>query len=93
LREGGESDQQRIDRVFLLCLSRLPTQDESRVVQNLLDSQRKRLAEGWINAKEIATGDAALAPDLPPKTTPQDAAAWTVVSRVLLNLDETITKN
>lgn len=93
LREGGESDQQRIDRVFLLCLSRLPTQDESRVVQNLLDSQRKRLAEGWINAKEIATGDAALAPDLPPKATPQDAAAWTVVSRVLLNLDETITKN
>ena len=25
--------------------------------------------------------------------TPQDAAAWTLVARVLLNLDETITKN
>jgi mono/diheme cytochrome c family protein len=93
LREGGESDRQRIERAFLLCISRLPSSEESRVVEQLLESQRKRLADGWINAKEIATGDAAIAPALPPNTTPQDAAAWTVVSRVLLNLDETITKN
>jgi hypothetical protein len=30
---------------------------------------------------------------VPAGATPQDAAAWTLVSRVLLNLDETITKN
>ena len=30
---------------------------------------------------------------LPDGATPQDAAAWTVVARVLLNLDETISKN
>ncbi len=29
---------------------------------------------------------------LPANVTPDDWAAWTVVSRVLLNLDETITK-
>ena len=50
-------------------------------------------ADGWVNAREIATGDPAVLPTLPAKTTPQDAAAWTLVSRVLLNLDETITKN
>jgi len=29
---------------------------------------------------------------LPSHVTPADAAAWTLVSRVMLNLDETITK-
>jgi hypothetical protein len=29
---------------------------------------------------------------LPGEATPAEAAAWTAVSRVLLNLDETITK-
>jgi hypothetical protein len=28
---------------------------------------------------------------LPPQATPRQLAAWTVVARVLLNLDETIT--
>jgi hypothetical protein len=30
---------------------------------------------------------------LPPDATPNEIAAWTLVARVLLNLDETITKN
>ncbi len=30
--------------------------------------------------------------DLPPNTSPTQLAAWTTVARVLLNLDETITK-
>jgi hypothetical protein len=30
---------------------------------------------------------------VPQGATPTDAAAWTIVSRVLLNLDETVTKN
>ena len=32
-------------------------------------------------------------PGLPENATPQDAAAWTLAARVLLNLDETLTKN
>ncbi len=31
-------------------------------------------------------------PQLPEGVKPQDLAGWTVVARVLLNLDETITK-
>ncbi len=46
-----------------------------------------------MNAKEVATGDASVTPTLPANATPQDAAAWTLVARVMLNLDETITKN
>ena len=87
------SDEKRIDYAFLLCTSRAPMADEREEVLKLLGTHRKRIADGWVNAREIATGDPAVLPTLPAKTTPQDAAAWTLVSRVLLNLDETITKN
>jgi hypothetical protein len=62
-------------------------------VLKLLRSHRQRLADGWLNVREVATGDGDKLPILPPKATPQDAAAWTLVARVLLNLDETFTKN
>ena len=58
-----------------------------------LQSQRQRLADGWLDPREIASGDPDKLPALQAGTTPQDAAAWTLVSRVLLNLDETVTKN
>lgn len=93
LREGGDSEPQRIDYAFRLCTSRRPTETERKVVVDLLESRRKRIADGWLNPREIATGVASDLPDLPSNATPQDAAAWTLVARVLLNLDETICKN
>jgi hypothetical protein len=93
LREGGGSDASRTDHAYRLCVSRWPTGEEKQTVLDLLDSRRQKLAEGWINAREIATGDPGKLPELPAETTPQDAAAWTIVCRVLLNLDETISKN
>jgi hypothetical protein len=92
LREGGDDDGTRIDHAFLLCTARRPTAAEKRELLAFLAAQRVRLAEGWLSARELA-GDADALPDLPPRATPQDAAAWTLVARVLLNLDETITKN
>src|SRR6266498_3810460 len=41
---------------------------------------------------EVATGGDKAPSHLPPGVTPTQLAAYTVVSRVLLNLDETITK-
>jgi len=93
LREGGSNDVQRTDYAFRLCTARLPLPAERDEILALLRSRRARLADGWLNAREVATGDAAKLPVLPPHATPQDAAAWTLVARVLLNLDETITKN
>ena len=93
LREGGSDDSQRVDYAFLLCTSRRPTPEERDELMRLLRSRRERLADGWLNPREVITGDPANLPSLPAKATPQDAAAWTLVARVLLNLDETVTKN
>ena len=92
LREGGRDDGERAGHAFFLCTSRRPTNEERDTILELLQSQRRRLAEGWLNIREVATGDPAKLPELPAETTPQDAAAWTLVARVLLNLDETISK-
>jgi hypothetical protein len=93
LREGGSDDSQRADYAFLLCTSRNPTGAERQAILELLESRRRRIADGWLDARAITTGDPGRLPELPPNTTPQDAAAWTLAARVLLNLDETISKN
>ena len=93
LREGGRDDASRTEYAFRLCTSRKPNANEHSAIADLLIENRKRLAEGWLNPREIATGDSAKIPVLPEGVNPQDAAAWTIVSRVLLNSDETISKN
>ena len=52
---------------------------------------RGRHAEA-ISSWEIAAADPLNPPALPEGAAPLDAAAWVAVARVLLNLDETITK-
>jgi mono/diheme cytochrome c family protein len=91
LVEGGTSDAARIQYAFRRVLSRPPTADEEAELQGLLDRQKQRIADGWVNTYELGTGKNEL-PKLPPGVTPTQLAAYTVVSRVLLNLDETITK-
>ena len=92
LLEGGSSDADRIAYAFRLATSRKPTADEIAVLVQLKRKEEQRVADGWVNAQEFAgvrnPGKAAL----PPNTTPKQLAAWTAVARVILNLDETITK-
>ncbi len=92
LVEGGQTDADRVTYAFRRALARPPTEDEKRELLSLLDQQRQRIADGWINPNEVATGESKPATTLPAGTTPAQWAAYTVVARVLLNLDETITK-
>jgi mono/diheme cytochrome c family protein len=92
LEDGGGTDSERITYAFRRALARPPKADEKRELLSLLQKQENRIAEGWVNANEIATGKDETARELPKGTTPTQLAAYTVVSRVLLNLDETITK-
>jgi hypothetical protein len=78
--------------VFRRCVGRQPSKAEAQELLNLFERQKERFAEGWLDPKEVAFIEPAKKPELPKGTSPTQLAAWTVVSRVVLNLDETITK-
>ncbi len=92
LSEGGKTDADRVNYMFRRVLSRPPDSDEQKALLGLLDRQRKRMEDGWLNPVEIATGKTEPPAALPGGATPTQLAALTVVSRVVLNLDETITR-
>jgi hypothetical protein len=93
LEEGGQTDEQRITYAFQRVLAREPKPAEMSELTKLLERERTRFAEGWLNPNEVATGQPQPpAASLPKNVSPTQWAAYTVVSRVLLNLDEAITK-
>jgi mono/diheme cytochrome c family protein len=89
LREGGRTDAERVAFAFRCCVARPPTAEELDELLSLLRRQRARIDRGELSAAEIAGG--AKAP-LPAGASLGQLASYTLVSRVLLNLDETITK-
>ena len=77
---------------FKLCTNRVATAAEVDEILSLYKSQRDRVADGWLSPRAITTGNFEKLPELPKDVSPSDAAAWTIVARMLLNLDETLTK-
>jgi len=92
LEAGGRTDEERLAYAFRRVLSRDPGESEQAELKGLLQRQRERIAEGWVSAHELSTGRSVLPDALPEGVTPTQLAAYTVVARVLLNLDETITR-
>ena len=90
--DRARSDKERIDFAFRRAVSRPPTEKERTELLALLEKQAKHISEGWVSASELASGKSDALAKLPANTTPTQLAAYTIVSRVLLNLDETITK-
>jgi hypothetical protein len=92
LQEGGASDKDRIAYAFRRCVSRTPDDTESAALTALLQKQVAAFSHEGAKPWDLAANDPQNPPALPEGTTPAQAAAWTGVSRVLLNMDETITK-
>ena len=92
VREGGRSEAERLTFAFRRCLARTPTTREAAELLELLGRQTTRFGASGQNPLALAVADPKSPPALPEGTSPAQLAAWTVVSRVLLNLDETITK-
>jgi len=92
LEEGGGTDAQRLTYAVRRCVARTPTEQEASQLLALLNKQMQRFDGGKLNPWDLAAEDPAHPPALPKGATPAQLAAWTAVSRVLLNLDETITK-
>ncbi|MDA1049671.1 MAG: PSD1 and planctomycete cytochrome C domain-containing protein [Planctomycetota bacterium] len=81
-----KSDAGRIGLLARTCLSRDPTAEELKLLQTLISNQRRAFASDQTKAAQIA-GDT-----LPPECDPGEFATWVVVSRVVMNLDEFITR-
>jgi hypothetical protein len=92
LTDGGANDDDRLVYAFRRCVARHPTADELATLKTLLGKQLKRFNGPDAKPWDLAADDPANPPKLPEGATPAQAAAWTVVARALLNLDETITK-
>ena len=89
IRESSDSTEARARRGFLLATSRQPTSQELSI---LLEKYRWHLAEfeSDTDAAEqlLSVGDSARDTSI----APAEHAAWTCVASLILNLDETITK-
>jgi hypothetical protein len=92
LQEGGGSDVERLDYAFRRCVARPPSSPEKTELLSLLSKEEKHFAQPEAKRAQLIVADSAQPLSLPKGTNPAQLAAWTVVSRVLLNLDETITK-
>jgi hypothetical protein len=87
---GGDATDSRLEFAFRQVLTRSPRPEEVKVLTALLEKHRQEFAAEKAAAEQLLkVGDLAS----PSSLDPADLAAWTSVSRVLLNLHETITRN
>ena len=86
IENGGVTDEQRIRYVVRRVLSRPPTAPEQTELLALLAREQSRFAATGLDPAKFAGIALAKGGD------PVKAAAWTAVARVVLNLDEAITK-
>ncbi|GAB5445097.1 MAG: PSD1 and planctomycete cytochrome C domain-containing protein [Fuerstiella sp.] len=89
LIEGGTSVDQRLDFLFKVCLSRTPRPEETEILKQTLQNQRSEFASQPAAAEKLLNVGQAPVPD---NVDTVELAAWTSVSRIVLNLHETITR-
>ena len=88
-KEGGADDTAKIVYGYRLCTGRQPDKFERQQLLNLLWSQRSAFKGRTGAAVYVSSPDVA---KLPLDADLSELAAWTMVARVMLNLDETITR-
>jgi len=90
LNEGGKTLSQQIDWAFERALSRPATAEEKTVLTELHTKNLARFKADPQAARQLLTvGDTPLSV----KTKPEELAAATTLTRTILNLHETITRN
>jgi mono/diheme cytochrome c family protein len=86
LKVAPATDADRVRHAFRTCLARQPDSVEMQRLLSLVDRHRSDFAASSKDAEQLAAG-VTPAPD-----STIEFATWTAVSRVLLNLDEFITR-
>jgi mono/diheme cytochrome c family protein len=88
-KEGGVTDREKINYAFRLCTGRVPDQFEVAELTKLLQQQRSTFKGNTASAVYVSSADLN---NIPEGIDLHELAPWTMVARVLLNLDATITK-
>ena len=91
LKEGDKADKARIVLGFQLCLAREPDARELTVLESFLNKQRQLYA-GMDAAALTPVVQRVHGGQSVDEAQPNEQAAWIMLARVLLNLDETITR-
>lgn len=86
ISEGGNNDVDRITMGIRLCLARDPDAREVSILKSFLNKQRATYTQANAEAQSLLGGQAL------DGVTATEQAAWIMLARVLLNLDETITR-
>ena len=88
IMEGGGDDRQKITWALRTCVARRPREEELRVLTELVENKRREFAADPRRAEQFLEQSS-----VPRDEHSIDLAAWSLVSRALLNLDESITRN
>lgn len=86
---SGGTVGDRLQSGFQQCLHRAPSSAELASLNTLLERSRQRFQSDTTKAKRMATEPMG---ELPAGLEAADAAAWTSVANVLMNLDEFLMK-
>ncbi|NRB27611.1 MAG: DUF1553 domain-containing protein, partial [Roseibacillus sp.] len=89
LSEGGNNDQDRLTFAFTLATSRPPQETELKVLSATLTEQREEFRVHPDRAAQLISNGKSTPAE---GADPVELAAWTAVGNILLNLDETITR-
>ena len=89
IKDGGKDDPSRAAYAFELCTGRKPDRAETEKLLKFWKEQYDYFEDRTAAAAKVALPD--------PRNLPEDVnlhkvAAWTMVSRTILNLDEMITR-
>lgn len=85
LQKEGASIDDKVDYAYRLCLSRSPSKQELSRITLLYQRAKQRFQQQPIQARQLATEPLGT---LPPDVDAIEAATWTLISNVLMNLDE-----
>ena len=77
------STESKLESLIRRCLTRPPSPEELEKFKTFYEKQFNRFKSGDLNAVELLGTDSASS----------EEAAWTALARVLLNLDEAISKS
>jgi hypothetical protein len=90
LAEGGQDDAVRLRWLFRTVLSRVPDEKEIGLLTDALAQQRYHAGADAKAAEAVVGAGESVPKQVAPAT---ETAAWTMVANLVLNLDETVTRN